>query len=332
VSLSHETLLELMAFADGELEGAAKSRIEDLIASNAEARAVVAGFRAPDLAHALADSVDRRADAAGADQVATTVLARLGLAAPPASPISISSRLHGRAARARRAAVVVGGALALAAAVVLILRVSHVGFGGGSLGEARVGAPSVEWAPSRDIPPSASPRDVHLEVRSIDAPAAGAEVFELPVAGGPALPATAPSHPAASVTVIRATRAGESPSVDPALGDLRALMQRPRFSSFDTYRLVDRRELLLSPERAAIAPLPGGRTLRVTLGEPLRTSGADRRVHLVASIDSPGAPPFVRSLDVMAPAETPFVIAGLPLDDAAIAVEVRVHDDRAIAP
>jgi len=153
VSLPRETMLELMALADGELEGEDRARAEGLMAGNAEARRTVDGFRASHLAAALTDGMKGRADAAGADGIAAAVMLRLGAGALP--PGSLATRLHAPRARTRRAAAVIVGALALAAAAAIYLRVSRGGpGGGGALREARVGAASVDWSGPRapDIP------------------------------------------------------------------------------------------------------------------------------------------------------------------------------------
>jgi hypothetical protein len=154
VSLPRETMLELMALADGELEGEAKARAEARVAGNAEARRTVDAFRASHLATALDDAMKSRADAAGADGIADAVMQRVGAGALP-PPGSRATRLHGPRARTRRAGAVIVGALALAAAVAIYLRVSRGGpGGGGALREARVGAASVDWSGPRapDIP------------------------------------------------------------------------------------------------------------------------------------------------------------------------------------
>ena len=67
MSLSHETVLELMSLADGELEGDDQERVEQLVASSDEARRVVEAMRRGDVGTWLATSMDERAGKAGAD-------------------------------------------------------------------------------------------------------------------------------------------------------------------------------------------------------------------------------------------------------------------------
>lgn len=176
MSLSRETMLELMALADGELDGDAKVRAERLVAGDVEARRTVDEFRASRLGPGLRDVMAGRADAAGADDIAAAVMGRLGVKAQPPPPVSLATRLHGPRARARRAATVVAGGLALAAAVALYMRATHGNATGGTMGEARVGAASVEWtAPTPDDRVSAP--------GPVAAPSAGADGGAVDAAG-----------------------------------------------------------------------------------------------------------------------------------------------------
>ena len=53
MSLSQETLFDLMALADGELEGDARERAEKLVSQSEEARRIVEGMRSPALGRLL---------------------------------------------------------------------------------------------------------------------------------------------------------------------------------------------------------------------------------------------------------------------------------------
>lgn len=179
MSLSRETMMELMALADGELEGEDRARVERLIADNDEARRVVDAMQSPAIGTWLEGEVAERA--AAADGIAAAVMAKLPARAP---------------SRGRSPAVVIsiGAALALAAGVALILRSQGVS------SEAQVPVASVEL-PSVDVqPPPTSPATQTLaqrptegvEVDDVDSPR-GISVFEIPVAGAAAANAKAPS-------------------------------------------------------------------------------------------------------------------------------------------
>jgi hypothetical protein len=126
MSLPRETMMELMALADGELEGEAKERGERLAAESEDARQIVESFRASDVARWLDEALDPRG--AAADGIADAVMARIE--GPPAGAARASRpSLRARGSRpgpARRSRVVVGAtvgvALALAAAVALFVR------------------------------------------------------------------------------------------------------------------------------------------------------------------------------------------------------------------
>jgi hypothetical protein len=112
MTLPRETMLELMALADGELEGEARARAEALAAQNEDARRVVDSMREAGVRLWLNDVVEHRAPAA--DHIADTVMARLG-AAEGHQPRA-RTRQSPRVAMARAA---FGVALAIAAAVAI---------------------------------------------------------------------------------------------------------------------------------------------------------------------------------------------------------------------
>jgi hypothetical protein len=188
VRLPRETMIELMALADGELEGEARSRAEALVASNAEARAIVDGLRQRHVGAWLRTSFDERS--AGAAGIADGVMARIGVpiraggspATPPIAPEA------GRVLRPRAWMAAGAVALAAAAAVAVYLR------GGSSPGIAPRASDRAEIAESPGGAPASG-----VEVDEIDAPARGVSVFEIPAAEGAA--AAGLAHRPASVVV-----------------------------------------------------------------------------------------------------------------------------------
>lgn len=113
-ALDEQTLLDLMAYADGELDAAGVSRVEALLASNGEAQAFLASLGA--VGDWVRASGAAQADAASADRIADDVLARV-------EP-HVASLADARARRARRLKLASAGAavVALAAGVMLIAR------------------------------------------------------------------------------------------------------------------------------------------------------------------------------------------------------------------
>jgi len=218
MSLSHETLLELMSLADGELDGPDKERVERLLESDDEARQVVASLRGDEVGAWLAETMDRRAGASGADGVADAVMASIagpaavaaggpngassaanvgsvarGANAWPALTVSGGKVASLAAARARRSprlqlvASAGAAALALAAGVALYVRA-----GTRHLDEhapvASVFAPAVDVEAASAVAQRGVPgAGGGVEVNEIDAPSRGVSVFEIPVGAAAAV-------------------------------------------------------------------------------------------------------------------------------------------------
>jgi hypothetical protein len=194
MTLSRENLLELMALADGELEGEARDRAERLAAESDEARRVVEGMRTPLLSAWLAETLDERS--AAADGIAGAVMAKIERAKADAG-IEGVVRLSG--ARARRSSgvtrgqlAVLGGVLALAATILLYVRADRdtTGVPGPVASvEVPVVLPSagVATTTSASASTALAQQGAHpaqgVEVDEIDSPAHGVTVFEIPVGG-----------------------------------------------------------------------------------------------------------------------------------------------------
>ena len=184
MKLPQETVLQLMAFADGELDGEEQARVEALIAQNSEARQVVEAIRSPALGQWLNDEMDARSGAA-ATGIADAVMAEI----EKAEPVGGGKVVRLAESRGRRGRLqVVGGALvaALAVAAGVTIYVSSVGPGTDATKTpvASVGVPSVDVV----APPSpvAQRPSQGVEVNEVDSPSRGFSVFEIPVGGGAA--------------------------------------------------------------------------------------------------------------------------------------------------
>jgi anti-sigma factor RsiW len=196
MSLSHETLLELMSLADGELEGSDKERVERLVASDDEARQIVASLRGAEVGTWLAETMDQRAAASGADGIADAVMAAVvaGSSRASAAPNgvgrgAVAAIAPARARKSSRFQVIAGGAtavLALAAAVAIYMRA-----GTGPLDEhapvASVGVPPVDVEAPSSMAMTQQGTGGGVEVNEIDAPQRGVSVFEIPVGAAAAV-------------------------------------------------------------------------------------------------------------------------------------------------
>ncbi len=192
MSLSPETMTELMALADGELDGEARERAEKLAAESPEARRVVDAMRSPALGVWLTEGMDART--AAADGIADAVMAKIDAARRDAG-IEGVVRLSG--ARARRSGITRGqvaamaGFLALAATIFLYMRNDRDGSDGVAPVASVVAPTTVLSAEAPPLPPpSAMAQAPHLpqagqgvEVDEIDSPAHDVTVFEIPGSG-----------------------------------------------------------------------------------------------------------------------------------------------------
>jgi anti-sigma factor RsiW len=196
MSLSHETLLELMSLADGELEGSDKERVERLVASDDEARQIVASLRGAEVGTWLAETMDQRAAASGADGIADAVMSAVAVgtssrasAAPNGVARGAVAIAPARARKSSRFQVIAGGAtavLALAAAVAIYMRA-----GTGPLDEhapvASVGVPPVDVEAPSSMAMTQQGTGGGVEVNEIDAPQRGVSVFEIPLGAAAAV-------------------------------------------------------------------------------------------------------------------------------------------------
>jgi anti-sigma factor RsiW len=203
MSLSHDTVLELMSLADGELEGDDKARVERLVASSDEARRVLEAMQRAEVGAWLSESQHARAGQAGADGIADAVMAAVegsaqGRSVAPRAPratssaslqsggvVSIAGVRTRKSSRVQFAVSAAVAGLALAAAVALYVRA-----GGERTTDhapvASVGIPPVDFQV-----PSASVAQVEpaggVEINEIDAPSRGVSVFEIPVGAAAAV-------------------------------------------------------------------------------------------------------------------------------------------------
>lgn len=131
----------------------------------------------------------------------------------------------------------------------------------------------------------------------------------------------AEAHPGIEVSVIHATRTDGGAAIDPRLRDLPQLTHEEPFVRYNVYSLLERKELALEPGRAAGSPLVNGRVLELTLLDVTDHAG-QKRYHLRAAIDEPGAKPLV--LEVTAGKNEPFFVAGQSYRGGTLFLELRV--------
>ncbi len=148
-------------------------------------------------------------------------------------------------------------------------------------------------------------------------------VFAGLVAGGGAA-LGADRRPAIEISVIHAMRSDAGGSIDPQLRDLPQLTRDQPFVRYNVYKLLERKELPLEPDKPATSVLANGRTLQVTLVDVAEDAGA-RRFHVRAEIGEPGKKAFLKLLEVTASANEPFFVGGQSYEGGTLFLELVVR-------
>lgn len=113
----------------------------------------------------------------------------------------------------------------------------------------------------------------------------------------------------AEIMVLHATQAPGPGSIDPQIGNLPQL-KKPPFSSYNTYKLLDRKTLGLTKGTSVTYVMPNKRVLQVTLQDVT----SDGRYKIAAAINDPNGGAFLKLLEVTAAANETFFVAGQSYD------------------
>ena len=175
MSLSSERMMQLMAYADGELEGAERTEIEKLLESNEEARRVV------DAMGPLGDFVRL-----GHEEKVAPIVAKVNLTdaimkkVEEDKPATNVRSLDAARTKRRNLGVGVVAALALAASVFFVMQDKPA--------EKPMAAKPVQTAPapqqmaSNDLPSVNATTSAGVEVEAVESPGHSVSVFYLPTA------------------------------------------------------------------------------------------------------------------------------------------------------
>jgi len=130
-----------------------------------------------------------------------------------------------------------------------------------------------------------------------------------------------PDRPASKfsteVLVLHATNTGKG--IDKRIGEMPQL-QKPPFSSYDSYELLQKKTLPLVKGKPESVTLPNKRVLRTELLEVLPKD----YVKLSASINQPGGEDFLPLLEVKAKAGQSFIVAGQSYKGGILVLVIRV--------
>jgi hypothetical protein len=124
----------------------------------------------------------------------------------------------------------------------------------------------------------------------------------------------------AEVMVLLATMVPGPGSIDSAIGKMPQL-QKPPFSVFNTYRLLDRRIIPIELGKTGPYSLPNGRVLQVTFANPTQ----DKRFHIQVAINQPGGNAYLKLLEVTAGPNETFFVAGQPYKDGVLVLGLTLR-------
>lgn len=162
-------------------------------------------------------------------------------------------------------------------------------------------------------------------VLALGASRGGARADVLPPAPPPAPSPSASSAGAlrsavAEVIVIHATKGDASAFVDPRIGKLPHLGKKP-FSDYTSFKLVEKKLLILEKGRPESYAMVTGRTLRVGL----QSVTAEKRYVVEASIDQPGKPEYLKLLEVTAAPNEAFFVGGQTYRGGTLILSITVR-------
>ena len=151
----------------------------------------------------------------------------------------------------------------------------------------------------------------------------GAGVSVLAAAPASAQPpihaAATPTTVNAEVMVLHATQSAGAGSIDPQIGNLPQL-KKPPFSAYNTYKLLDKKSLVLEKSKPSSYTMVNKRVLQVTLEDIT----ADSRYKIGAAINQPGGDAFLKLLEVTATPNDTFFVAGQTYEGGILVIGITI--------
>jgi hypothetical protein len=133
-------------------------------------------------------------------------------------------------------------------------------------------------------------------------------------------PASAALLVDAEIMVLHAKTVAGPGFIDPAIGKMPQL-QKPPFSVFNTYRLLDKKVIPLEIGKMGPYSLPNGRVLQVTFANPTQ----DKRFHIQVAINQPGGTAYLKLLELTAGPNETFFVAGQPYKDGILVLGLTMR-------
>lgn len=127
----------------------------------------------------------------------------------------------------------------------------------------------------------------------------------------------------AEIIILHATNDGTG--IDPKIGKMPEL-GKPPFSSYNSYKLLDRSKVNLAKDKASTSKLPNERVLQVSLKDIVAGKKKDepRKYVVSASIQKPGGNSFLPLLEVNAKAGETFFVAGQTHKGGILVIGIKI--------
>ncbi len=123
--------------------------------------------------------------------------------------------------------------------------------------------------------------------------------------------------PHAEVMVLHATQSPDA-WIDPQIGESKRLREPP-FSSYNNYKLLEKKTLPLKKGEASNLPLPTSRTLQVLLLDKV-----EQRFKVSASISQPDGKAYLKLLEVTAAPNETFFVAGQTYNKGSLVLAIKI--------
>lgn len=138
-------------------------------------------------------------------------------------------------------------------------------------------------------------------------------------------PAQAPAAASVNMEVIVLHATNDSTGIDPKIGKIPEL-SKPPFSSYNSYKLLDRPKIGVQKGKQTTVKLPNGRDMAVALKDILAPKKKDEVTRYVVStsIQKPGGNTFLPLLEVNAKAGEWFFVAGQTYKGGILVVGIKV--------
>ena len=137
-------------------------------------------------------------------------------------------------------------------------------------------------------------------------------------------PAPAPPASTISAEIMVLHGLNDGSGIDPKIGKMPEL-SKPPFSSYNSYKQLDRTTLSIAKGKVGSHKLPTGRELQVLFKDIVAPGKRPARYLLSASIQTPAGKAFLPNVEVNANAGEWFFVAGQDYKGGSLVVAIKVN-------